>query len=275
VIPVTPPVGICVVVGLCFLMSPSAGYAQVCPPSSPQSSGPLGETPAIHFVQGMSYLRANCLGEARRSLEQARRLETGEPNTRVALALRLIGAKENLATGRSASAERELRSIVREPPGELVAMSVELLSQLLQGRDDDPDWPYLEAQLADLAVRGYYYADLLLQDHRTNRLGPAKAALELQQTLAKENRPQRVLTLRVLLSDLYVRSDRMLDAALLISSIEKDVGTKLLDLRARQRFLEVGVRVWGQLVRDGRSELTSRFDAYVTALAELKQVSGR
>jgi hypothetical protein len=256
-------------------LSAGDAAAQFCPPPDAASPFPLDQSSAGLFVRGMGYLESNCLPEARALLEGALRLEQPSPTARLTLALKLLTAREALAAGRRPEAMPLLREIVRDLPGDVVKAAVETLAQLLADRHDDPDWPLLERALIDLGHRGYAYADLLLRDHQAAVLGPAAAAQNLESVLEHETRPQRVLMLQVLLADLYLRAGRTVDAALLVASLERDVGLSLLDLRGRLRFLEVGARVWKARVESGAAAAEAHLRAYETARDELRRVVGQ
>jgi hypothetical protein len=260
------------IVALCVGTEASA---QFCPPlTTSPTPVPADESPAGFFVRGMGYLDSNCLAEARTLLETAARLEGTAPTVRVAQALKLLAAKEALAGGRPVDAQRELRALIRDFPNAIVMNAVEMLA--VQLRDpDDPDWILLESSLTELADRGFTYSDMLLRDHQAATLGAAGAARKVEAVLDHESRPQRVLMLRILLAGLYLRDGRILNASVLMGSLEPEVGRNLLDIRGRQRFLETGVQVWKRRMEDGRPEYTDRLRAYETALDELRKVVGQ
>ena len=110
---------------------------------------------------------------------------------------------------------------------------------------------------------------------RPPRSVPPLLLQNLESVLKDESRPQRVLMLQVLLADLYLRAGRTVDAALLVASLERDVGLSLLDLRGRLRFLEVGARVWKARVESGAAADEEHLRAYETARDELRRVVGQ
>ena len=263
---------------LCSALWPTCvASAQCVLPQVQPTTGYLA-TPAARYAQALTYADHQCLNEAKALLTEAAAGLAGQSGTRaatlrnlVAAATDYVAALEALGRGERTAALATLQRIVERGTNVVSLRAAMTLGATLVREAGDDTWKTIEEPLSELSRRGYPEAESLLIERLAHTKGLAAAITNVEKRLAEDLDLQWALTLDVVLIELYTRAGRLVDANLLLSSVERNAAETLLDLRVRKRLLEAGLAVSNALIKQGRTEFIGQRDAYGRALLELKR----
>jgi hypothetical protein len=186
----------------------------------------------------------------------------------------LLTAKQAVAAGRVPAAIDALVPLVRDVQSHVTARAVVMLARLIMERPDTPIWPELESQLLQLRNAGSGAADELLFERGLAATGPAASLQEVLGRLQSAGPTQLTIRRQLQVLRTLLAGNRLIEAQLLLVSIERDVGEQLIDLGSREQFLVLGVELWRRRVAAGHDTYRENLAAYEAALTAIRKVIG-
>lgn len=254
--------------------------AQCVIPPVAHIAGVYLTTPAARYTQALTYVDHHCFAEARALLAEAAADLVSQSGVRAATLRNLVvsaneyvGALEALDRGQRPAGYDVLQRVIERGANVVSLRAVITLGTAVVRDPDSARWRFVQEPLQELARRGYVEADILLIERQILGEGVAAGIALVEHRLEEERALQHALSLQVFLVELYARAKRLVDALLLLNTLERDAADTLLDLTMRRRLLMAGVTVSSALVTQGRTELTEQRETYIRALAELKRFS--
>jgi hypothetical protein len=276
-----------VTVLLGFLTIPAAAYAKCNLSTETRKDIPAfnisARDPALaQYSQGLILIDSGCNAEAAAVLALARASLEGEPHRLparddllglVVAASGLAAALNDLDADRPALAKAKLLSLVQGPTP--IAESVVRLRAVLAVvpllEASGPEWQQILNDIVILADRGFWKARRALMQ-RNFALGHGQEAInDLERSLLQGHDLQQSLALRILLLDTYSRSQRLLEARLMLASLDPDVGAKLLDPDLRLEFLQIALAVSRAWSAAGEYGAADAIRIYERAVAETRR----
>jgi hypothetical protein len=268
---------------------------QTCNLSSPVLVGKL-QTPDYltassgwAFSQALAYLDAYCYREARQSLDKADAAliveKTGSRDEKERRQFaqnglrQYIDALDLFAQARRDEAKQKLFHLVDENrTSDVYFRSTLTLASWLAEEHDAREWGRIEPYLKELSGRGFEFwqTDFLIRNHQVT-VGQGEAAIrELTVQLAGNLGVERKLALEILLSEIMFRTGHLLDAQVMTSLVEDEVGLKVLDISLRLRFLGLSANIWNSVAQAGGGPYAiKRAQTYSEALARAQSELGQ
>jgi len=276
-----------------IMASAAIASCQTCNLNSPTLLGKL-QTPDYlaassgwAFSQALAYLDANCFREVRLSLDKAEAAlaveKTGSRDEKERRQFahnglrQYIDALDLFAQGKREEAKNKLFQLVDENrTRDVYFRSTLTLASWLAEESDAKEWGRIEPYLKELSDFKIWQTDFLIRNHQVT-VGQGQTAIqELTAQLAANLGVEQKLALEILLSEILFKMGRLLDAQIMTSLIEDEVGLKVLDISLRLRFLGLSANIWDAVAQSGGGPYAARrAQTYAAALAQAQSELGQ
>jgi hypothetical protein len=145
------------------------------------------------------------------------------------------------------------------------------LAKTIANNDADPLWPRLESDLQrmfEVPAAGWLAKNLLVT-RKARTAGSAAAFEYIWGRLDNAPKLQESLELATIAIRMLLDRNQALDAAMLASSLDREVAEMMLDLRARVEFLRLAAEAWRRQARAfPEPSAQERANTYASAYAE-------
>lgn len=232
---------------------------------------------ALERQQGLVYLDAGCLAEARHAFEQSRldAKDTAEfslpaQQNLAEYLLELTDGYEALRSGNLAKAKEILvESSDEARPNDVNVRAVFALAELLLQNPDPVVWKNLEPKLAIFDESGLWKARRYRMMYGLTPANADERIAFLQSRLDADLPVAARLEDETILAEVLAGVGRFAEAELLTRDIEADVGQKAVAVDLRAQYVQVCTTLAKHQVESGDLRAQPRLEKYQSALREI------